>query len=144
MKKVFITLLLMPSLAVAGEWWGVATLASYHVNTEKKFNQRNYGLGLEYQTGDMAYVAGQYKNSHYRSSVYAMAVWTPLSVGVLHAGGAIGVVNGYPGINNGGLGPAAVGIVKLEMQRVGLNLVVSPAVSNNSPLTFALQVKFKF
>jgi hypothetical protein len=144
MKKAFITLLLMPSLAVAGEWWGVGTLASYHANTEEKFNQRNYGLGLEYQTGDMAYVAGQYRNSQYRSSVYAMAVWTPLSVGVLHAGGGIGVVNGYRGINNGGLGPAAVGIVKLEMQRVGLNMVVSPAVSDKSPLTFALQVKFKF
>jgi hypothetical protein len=149
MKSIFIALLLMPlllmpSLAVAGEWWGVGTLASYHVNRTEKLNQRNYGLGLEYHTGDMTYVAGRYKNSDYRNSVYALAAWTPLSVGILHAGIGIGVVNGYPSLNNGGIAPAGIAIIKLEMERVGLNLAFNPSLSPKSPLTIALQVKFKF
>jgi hypothetical protein len=144
MKKVFIALLLMPSLAMAGDWWVVGTLGSYHVNRTDKLNQRNYGVGLEYHTGDMTYVAGQYKNSDYRNSIYALAAWTPLSVGVLHAGAGIGVVNGYPSLNNGGIAPAGLGIIQLEVKKVGLNVVFNPSRSRNSPLTIAMQVKFKF
>lgn len=144
MKKLFISLLMLPSLAVAGEWWGVGTLVSYHVNTGKQFNQRNYGLGLEYRSGDMAYMAGQYKNSDYRNSVYAMAAWTPLSIGSIRAGCAIGAVNGYRGANNGGIGPAVVGIVKMEMEKAGLNLVFIPPLPEKSPFTIAMQAKFRF
>ena len=76
---------------------------SYHTRqwARDSLNQDDPGVGLEYQlSGDWALAAGEYRNSYRRTSVYALAAWTPLRF-ALNAGWRVaagldaGVISGY-------------------------------------------------
>src|SRR6266404_2179730 len=119
MKMLIILLALVPSLANTADIWGSVNLTSLHSRTENAMNQRNYGLGVEYHPSSaLLYLAGAYRNSYERTSVYALAGWTPIEVGIARIGILGGLVNGYPKLNNAGVTPAVAGIVMIEGERV--------------------------
>ena len=77
-------------------------LASIHTEhwARKQLNQRNEGLGITAQLAPSWSVStGFYRNSYRRTSVYALAAWTPLHIplGAWHidVGGEAGLVSGY-------------------------------------------------
>lgn len=145
MKLLIFCLFLISTTTYAGDYWGVMTLGSYHVNPLRDgYNEKNFGLGLEYQDGDLLITAGGYRNSFDKNSAYVMVGALPIEVGPFKIGGTVGLVTGYPRMNKGGIVPAAAGIIALEGERAGVNLVVIPGIKEKTPLTIALQVKVKF
>jgi len=150
MKKLLLASLLLSTLTGAGaaETWGSLTLTSYHVNPSQKFNQRNYGAGLEIHPDSTEYVGmfGAYRNSVERTSAYALAGWTPITFGIVKIGITGGLITGYPGLNNGHVAPAAGGLIRIEGKTVGANIMIIPPgiKEDKSPLTFGLQIKYKF
>lgn len=130
--------------AQAGELWSVATVMSKHLGTETKFNEWNPGLGFEYHVNESVVIAaGRYKNSMDRKSSYLIGGWTPLHLGLVKAGVAVGAVNGYPMLNDGKMAPVAMGLVRVEGEKLGANVLVMPAFKG-SPLTVGLQLKWRF
>lgn len=132
------------------KFWVSTPVGSYHVRPVFDYNERNRGLGIEYHQGrDILYMAGAYRNSAYNRSVYGLVGWTPLHVGPLAIGAVAGLVNGYPELNNGGIGPIVSALIRLEgkgaWRNFGANLIIAPPVpQKQSPLTFGLQIKFGF
>lgn len=138
-------LALLPACALAQNWWGSVNLTSLHGHTKKPMNQRNFGLGIEYHRSDeLIFLAGAYHNSHRRTSVYALAGWTPLRWGHARFGFTGGLVNGYPNHNDGKVIPVATGLVRIEGERWGANIILIPPALKNTPLTLGFQVKYRF
>jgi len=116
--------------AVAQDY-AVATLASYHFDRTKSYNERNLGLGLERQKGDWSLGVGFYDNSIDKTTVYALGGWTPLRLFGTRVGLAAGPATGY----NCGHRICAIGggLVQGEY----FNLAVTP-------VAVALQAKWRF
>lgn len=140
------SLLLCPSIflflntnAIAQDTYLTFNIGSYHVNAEKKYNQKNYGLGVEHHIGDFSLSGGIYYNSYYRTSLYTLGGWTPLEVAGVKVGILAGVANGYPGMNASG--PIFVAAVILSTEYV--NILVVPSNGDKTPLTVGFQVKWR-
>ena len=145
MKKAIVLLALLPSLASAGELWGSLNLASAHGKTKNRLNERNPGLGLEYhQSEHVLYMAGAFRNSHRRTSVYALAGWTPVEWGYAKFGVVGGIINGYPKHNSGKVIPMAAGLMRIEGERWGANVFLVPPALKDTPLTLGFQLKYRF
>ena len=145
-KATLLIALLCPVLATAGELWGTMMVGSKHLNTDRTYNERNFGLGLEYRlSDDWALVAGRYKNSVYGHSTYLGAAYTPLALSPwLRAGIVAGAVNGYE-VNDGNFIPLAGGTLTFRVNdHVGFNLIISPTVKDKHPAVIALQLKARF
>lgn len=145
MKHCLFLLALLPSVVCAGEIWGSTTLASVHTKRNQNLNEQNYGFGLEYhERRDLLYMAGSYINSHEKRSIYALAGWTPIDLGIIRLGMLAGFVNGYPKFNDGKITPAVVGLARIEFEKLGVNLTLIPPRLKESPVTVGVQVKFGF
>lgn len=80
-----------------------ANLASIHTErwARDSLNQRNPGIGLEYQASrTWAIAAGIYSNSYRKPTAYALAEFTPLHIGAMNhwhvdAGVVAGLASGY-------------------------------------------------
>lgn len=78
------------------------TTTSYHTRewARNSLNQDNPGLGVEYHcTPNSGFAAGFYRNSYSRTSVYALATYTPLHSSLpagfsMAAGGLFGAISG--------------------------------------------------
>lgn len=89
--------------AAAATWRLDANLASIHTErwARDSLNQRNPGIGFEYQASrTWALAAGIYSNSYRKPTVYALAEFTPLHLGGgnhwhIDAGVAAGIASGY-------------------------------------------------
>jgi hypothetical protein len=89
--------------AAAATWRLDANLASIHTErwARNSLNQRNPGIGIEYQASRTWTLAGGiYTNSYRKPTVYALAEFTPLHLGAvnhwhLDAGIAAGIATGY-------------------------------------------------
>jgi len=128
--------------AIAAETWITASVASYHFDRSKDYNERNWGLGLERAVSENArLVAGAYRNSFYRTSAYAGIVYAPLRVGVLSAGVVAGLVTGYQHTVSLGLAPTV--LIELPVTGVGLNALFVPKYGN-SPGIAGLQMKVRW
>ena len=115
---------------------------SSHVNRDKGYNENNVGLGVEYRLQpDVALMAGAFNNSIRQNTTYAAVSWQPLSLGSWKLGAALGVMNGYPAIENGGVFFAALPMATYEGARFGVNLGLIPNVDK---VDGALVVQFKF
>jgi hypothetical protein len=116
-------------------FWLVLTLASQHIEPQG-MNQRNPGVGLEVD----GYIAGVYRNSEYRNSVYVGHDWLPLSDGHLKAGLAYGAITGY---RIARIAPMVAGRITYENGRFGanLNLMPDPLYVKHSAL--GLQIKWR-
>lgn len=135
------------------QWWGNANIGSTHFGDDdeilgpgESFNEFNPGIGVEVQWQPRhAVAAGYFLNSVDEDSLYALYHYTPLQLGrFVRVGGMLGVVTGYPGYNDGGIGPAGGLIAKIEGARVGANLIYLPKVSGSVPHTLGLQFKLRF
>ena len=122
----------------------VANVTSYHFSQYREYmNTDNRGLGVEYASGDMLGMIGEYRNSNKQHSDYALAAYTPWHFGPVSIGGAIGGVNGYSGVNAGGWFPAAAGLIRAEFGKLGANLLIMPK-TKDSPYTLGLQAKYAY
>jgi hypothetical protein len=126
-----------------GALWVNAGGFSVHFNRDKGFNENNAGAGIEYRiNNDVSVMAGSYNNSIRRTSNYALANWQPLSMGNWKLGAAIGLIDGYPRLNQGGAFPTAVPMLTYEGSRFGINIGVIPTVDSiEGAATF--QLKFR-
>lgn len=139
--------ILISGTAFAGEFYGVANLASYHIKTSEfkhvDYNEKTFGLGIEYVDEDVSYQVGRFKNSVYKKSNYAAAAYTPFKFELgPRLGAMLGIVDGYPKHNNGGISPLA-GLLLQYNAPIGFNLLLIPPTAKNAS-TFDLQMKIRF
>ena len=137
----------------AAEWWGNANVGSRHFGDEddylapgESFNEFNPGIGVEVQWRPVhAMSAGYFRNSVDGNSLYLLYHFTPMPIGrYVRLGAIAGVVTGYPGYNDGGVGPAGGLIAKIEGERFGANLIFLPPLEDVTPATVGLQLKARF
>lgn len=79
--------------------WVTVPITSWH-KEDKNYNERNWGLGLEYDVSpSWSFVGGTYRNSFYKQSYYAGGVWTPLKFEIqevtIKGGFLLGFFSGY-------------------------------------------------
>lgn len=133
--------LTFPSTAGAAElpapprWSLDVSTTSYHLRqwARDSLNQDNEGLGLEYRaTPDWGLAGGFYKNSYSRTSVYAIATYTPLHIILpagltLAAGGLVGAISGYTSAEVPDRPLMAAALVEVRnASGWGINLVAVP------------------
>jgi hypothetical protein len=118
----------------AAEWHAVLhTVSAHHGEPNPayaaSYNEANWGLGARAQLAPAwSAQAGAYRNSYRRTSVYALADWTPLAAGPLRAGLFGGVATGYP--YNDGRATVAGGLVaRAQGERLSIALRLVPRVS---------------
>ncbi len=100
------------------------TLASYHFNRDRQYNERNFGLGIERRlSDDWSVSTGFYKNSFYRDSLYALASYTSARLAGWRLGVVFGGVTGY----NDGLCPWVTGLATRDFGGFGINVVLGTA-----------------
>lgn len=141
MRALLAALLFAASPALAGDFWAVATIGSYHFNRDKAYNERNFGLGVEYgMTENTRFVAGFYDNSKYKHTNYVGAVWTPINLGGFTRAGLVGMcATGYAD----NVMCAPIPTITLEGRRFGANFVIAPTFKDVDG-AIALQLKVKF
>jgi hypothetical protein len=79
--------------------WVTVPITSWH-KEDKDYNERNWGIGLEYVVSpSWSLVGGTYRNSFYKQSYYAGGVWTPLKFEIqevtIKGGFLLGFFSGY-------------------------------------------------
>ncbi len=123
-------------------WLNLGAL-TYHPNQSQGYNENNSGLGLEYRLKpDTSVMAGSFYNSVYRNTNYAAVNWQPIALGDWKLGLAMGVMNGYPAVNNGDYFVAALPMASYEGKRFGVNLSLIPSVAQIDG-ALVVQVKFR-
>lgn len=133
-----------PGTAHAEGLWLTVTTRSYHADRHAKYNEKNSGIGLEYQFDkDIAAVAGEYKNSFSNKSTYYGVLYTPFSAGPFKAGVLAGNINGYILDEPRKYGFVAVPMIVWEGENVGANMLFVPPIGNGTGVV-GFQVKLKF
>ncbi|HWQ96264.1 MAG TPA: hypothetical protein VN368_02715 [Candidatus Methylomirabilis sp.] len=131
-NQLLIAALLLISTQALAEptYYANINLAAHHWNradtSRLNLNEFNPGIGIERENGNFRQMAGIYKNSIRKPSIYALAAYIPVHAGPLNIGIAGGLVTGY----KKALVPAAgLAIILTEQgQRLGLNLIAVPSV----------------
>lgn len=104
---------------------------SRHFDRSSQYNEKNFGFGIEWRhSAEVAVMAGVYDNSLGKPSQYAAVNWQPWQIGPVKLGAALGVLNGYPGIERGGTFFAALPMASIEGKRFGINLGLIPSMKN--------------
>ncbi|MBB3122124.1 hypothetical protein [Pseudoduganella violacea] len=126
------------------ELWINPGFYSWHFQSDKNLDNTNPGLGAEYRFSTVAAVtAGRFHNSDRQMSNYAGIYYQPIKWGPLRIGGVIGGFNGYPKMRDGGWFLAAIPVVSLEYQRVGVNFAIIPTYKERLHGAFSIQLKLK-
>lgn len=143
---LLLALLISMSVRADNEWWGQFSVLSKHINTTERFNEKNYGAGIEYVFDqEHSIFAGQYRNSDYRNSNYAGYAFTPLGWQSFRAGIMLGLVNGYANSSNGNYLLMSAFSIKTEWKKMGANVYVIPACDAcETPAVVALQLRIRF
>lgn len=128
------------------EVWVNPGLFSYHLERDRGYRERNWGLGAEYVfRRDHALMAGRVLNSENQRTSYLGYQWRPFHWAPggahVHAGLAVALLDGYPAMNNGGWFVAPLPTLGIEYGRVGANLVFLPNVKHGAAV--ALQLKLR-
>ena len=117
---------------------------SYHFQRDKGFDDTNPGFGAEYRFSTVASVtAGRFHNSDRQMSNYAGVYYQPWAIGPARLGAVIGGFNGYPKMRDGGWFLAAIPVVSVEYQRVGVNFAIVPTYKERLHGALSVQLKFK-
>lgn len=113
-------------------------VAAYHydrkITSDNNFNESNFGIGIELIKSDVGAMFGEYKNSIYDTSWYALARYSPIHIGIFSVGLAAGGVTGYRGSI---VKPAAGLIFTAQHKRIGLNLLLTPNIPEDNVYGFA-------
>jgi hypothetical protein len=131
----------------SSKYWISTGFLSYHTNRKAGYNEKNTGVGFEYQLNEESGLAlGHYRNSVRRQTTYVQYVYTPFRIGNVRIGGAVGLVNGYPLLRDGKFAPALLPVVsttfKVFDRNVGFNTVYIPSIVPNVDGALAFQFKF--
>ena len=77
------------------KWWVTMPITSWH-KENKDYNERNWGIGLEYkQTDSWSWVGGTYRNSFYKQSYYLGGVYAPLAFEMREVNITLGLLLGF-------------------------------------------------
>lgn len=126
------------------ELWVNPGFYSYHFQRDKGFDDTNPGFGAEYRFSSVASVtAGRFHNSDRRMSNYLGVYYQPWAIGPVRLGAVVGGFNGYPKMRDGGWFLAAIPVVSVEYQRVGVNFAIVPTYKERLHGAFSVQLKFK-
>lgn len=116
---------------------------SHHFDRDRDFNEKNFGIGVEYEFNrDLSLAVGQYRNSIRNTSHYAALAYTPLHAGPFSFGVAAGTIDGYY-FNNGGFFPMAMPMATYETKHFGVNALYVPKVKDVSSVV-GVQFKVRF
>lgn len=133
MKAACVFLLLAVLGNARADDFVAATVASYHFDRERKYNEQNFGLGWERSITDNAYVhVGFYKNSFSEDTFYALGGYAPLRAGKWKIGAMFGAVTGY----RHSVDPMLTASAIREWKNFGVNILVAPAA-------VAVQIKWR-
>jgi len=98
----------------------VVTDRAYHFNRLEHYNEHNFGLGFQRDfSASLAGEVGFYRNSYYRETIYAWAIYTPWHAGAWSVGTDFGLVTGY----GHPVGPWLTGLVARDWTRWGASLL---------------------
>ena len=137
--------LLFSAFCQAEEWWGNLNWRSAHIQSNESLNENNYGAGVEYVYSPAhSAMAGFYKNSYERTTVYLNYGYTPIQWEGLRLGIIAGTVNGYPTANHGRFTLMGGLILKTEWRNIGANIFVIPSCNCKPPAVIAMQFRFRF
>lgn len=143
MRSLFVVLFLA-SLPAFAETWMVGTVASYHYGTDKKYEQQNWGVGIEQDIArNLRIAGGMYRNSNRRDSIYFGLSWAPAHFGNWHLGLAALFIGGYETTKQPELVKAAFPVVSYESKGWGINIPIIPAVNDN-PGAVGIQLKVRW
>ena len=126
---------LPPAPSPIPRWSLDISTTSYHTRqwARDSLNQDNPGLGIEYHcTRNSGFAAGFYKNSYSRTSVYALATYTPLHIALpegfsVAAGGLAGAISGYTRAEAPARPLMAAALVEIRSRHgYGINLIGVP------------------
>jgi hypothetical protein len=128
--------------------WISPGLYSYHSNREKGLRDNNIGFGAEVRLNvNHGLVAGSFINSVRTRTHYAGYAWRPLHwqpAGInFSAGVMVAAFNGYPRYHNGGWFVAPLPVLSVEGRRLGLNVVIVPALDDRVSSAISFQVKLR-
>jgi len=121
---------------------------SYHFDRSLDFRENNVGFGAEVLFApDHGFVAGTFLNSHKERSNYGAYQWRPLHWrrgGVdVSAGVAIGAIDGYPKMRDGGWFLGVLPVLAVEGERFGVNFSIVPTINDRLNGAFVLQFKLR-
>lgn len=120
-------------------------LGGFTLHDRGGYNDFNPGLGLEVRTSDdWSFGAGVLKNSHDRRSRYAVAEYSPLTIGGAHIGFLAGAIDGYQ-LHNGQALPLLAPTIEWRGERFGLTCAYLPQIhgrTDSSGLAFLFKVRF--
>jgi hypothetical protein len=121
---------------------------SHHFDHSKDFRENNNGFGAEvWFANDHALMAGTFINSDRARSHYGAYQWRPLHwrlAGInVGAGITLGVFDGYPSYRSGGWFPAALPVLAVEYERIGVNLFLVPTIANRLDGAVSVQLKLR-
>ncbi|MDA8260742.1 MAG: hypothetical protein M0Z99_34770 [Betaproteobacteria bacterium] len=125
----------LPAQAQISRWSLDISTTSYHTRNwaRESLNQDNPGLGLQYQYNEnLGFAGGAYENSYSRTSVYALALYTPAHLNLpfgftASAGIAAGAVGGYTHSEAPGRPGALAALLEVRSAGgYGVNIVAVP------------------
>jgi hypothetical protein len=136
------------SLEQAPQIWLTSGFFSHHFKRDAGYNERNYGLGAELRFDEVNTIAaGVYRNSVRQTTHYLHFVWTPFELGPVRMGAAVGIIDGYPQLNNGSSAFAVMPVASTEFKILsydaGINFVYIPTVARRVDGALALQFKLR-
>lgn len=135
------TVVSIPDNELSKVWVNIGGFSS-HFSREKGYNENNVGFGIEYRLDpEVALMAGGYYNSVRKNTSYAAVSWQPWSLWDWKLGAAIGLMDGYPALERGGVFFAALPMATYEGKRFGVNLGVIPDMPK---VDGAIVIQFKF
>ena len=141
-RAILMAILLMGSGAQAVEYHAVAHGISYHFG--KEFNEINPGAGIRFEySEDWSLQVGAYRNSIDRNSVYVIADWTPLHVGVFSAGLFGGAASGYEWKSVAGVTGVVGGVARAQVDRWSVALRAAPKHPKSAAVV-ALEIAYRF
>jgi hypothetical protein len=128
--------------------WINPGIYSLHFDRGRNLREDNVGLGAEVLLSrDHGLMAGTIINSDSQRSRYGAYQWRPwhwqpddlnISAGVI-----IAALDGYPRMRNGGWFLAALPVVAIEGERLGVNFSVIPTIKGRVHGAAAIQVKLR-
>jgi hypothetical protein len=138
LSRIAAALVALAALPAAATDWLVVSGYSHHFKDREDFRAANPGLGWERPTDAWggSWMAGYYRNSYDRDTVYAGLRWEPLRWGPARLGVFAGLASGYwtPVV--------ALPMLCIEAGRVGINLVAAPTIGEYVGYVGA-QLKFR-
>lgn len=121
---------------------------SYHFDRDAELREDNTGLGVEVAlAAEHGLTAGSFINSAGERSRYGAYLWRPLHwqpAGLsVRAGAALGLIDGYPRMRDGGAFLAALPLLAVEGRYLGVNLTVFPTLGERVEGALAIQLKLR-